>query len=432
MIVQISRTRIIQYAIIFFVTLALWIAIGFFVTQQVEDSAEGEVIVTFKFLAPMKPSATRDLVIEQAESRRQVPFTYHWITASTLQVKIPEKDYPRGQQYRYHFKSAPAMIWPFYVWDSGEFQSQVKLRFVGIEASETVPSRGPVILQFNTNVNPGKIHNYVKGPVPGKLEPAKLTTGKNFSYDYSRWLYWPAKKLHNLDRYAMEITKGLPAENGTALDKSVQAEFVTTPEFLIQKVFPRPGSDSVWLTRDILIETNQRLKSGVISVNGLPGQGKITGNQIKFTSQRVLMPGRIYQVKAHLTSTSNETLDYEYSFTTTNLGNSKWLELKLDPSPTLWLVEGNKTVKRMEVALKSDHLPTGTLYEQSRQTMNGDAALGWLRLNADILLHSLSPNMTDQHQALGLPKTYSCIYLKKEDLTLLLNTLPQGFMLICH
>lgn len=433
MIVQISRTRIIQYAVIFFVTLALWITIGFFVTQRIEDSAEGEVIVTFKFLAPMKPLAARDLVVERLDNGLQVPFTYNWITASTLQVKIPEKSYPRGQRYHYKFKSAPAMIWPFYVWASGEFQSQVKLRFVGIEASDTVPSRGPIILQFNTNVSPREIHNYVKGPVPGKFEPVKTyIEGKGSFIDYSRWLYWPGKKLRNLHRYFIEVKKGLPGESGTVLEESVKANFKTTPEFLIQQVFPKPGSDSVWLTRDILIEANQQLKSGTLSINGLPGRGEIKNNQIRFISHRVLMPGKTYKVKVHLISTSNETLDYEYSFTTTNLGNSKWLELKLDNSPALWLLEGNKTVKKMEIALKSNQLPIGTLYEQSRQTGTSKTTPGWMRLNADVLLHSVPDNMSDNHQALGLPKTYSCIYLKEEDLALLINTLPQGFMLICH
>ncbi|CCO09431.1 hypothetical protein [Desulforamulus hydrothermalis] len=428
MIIQISRLRIIQYTVVLFVLLVFWFAAAFGVTCRVEDSVEGEVIVTFKFLVPMKPLASGRLVLYQTSDQAPLPFSGRWITANTLQIKISEPGYPRGQLYYYRFKAAPAMIWPFYVWAGGQFQPQVKLRLAGI-AGDPVPSRGPVILQFNTDVEPGQIQQYIDLPLPGKLEPAPANPkAQGAVSDYSRWLFWPAKKLTNRQQYAIKLKKGLPGKNGTRLAEDIIVHFQTAPEFLIEQVLPRPGAASVWLTRDLIITTNQKLKSGRFIIPGLPGTTRVTNNQAKYIPERVMLPGQTYHAKVRLTAASNETLDYEFSFTTTNLGNSKWLELKLGASPTLWLMEGNKTLKKMTVAVKSRQLPTGTLYEQNRRT----GAPGWLWLNADILLHHLPANMSDHHGSLGLPKSYSCIYLNEADLNLLLSTLPRGFMLICH
>ena len=132
LIIHISRARIIKYTTICIITMTLWLIIAFFVTHHVEDSTEGQVITTFKFLAPMKPSAANNLVIKRADTGKQVSYEYQWITANTLKVLIYEKSYPRGHQYTYKFKAAPVMIWPFHVWASGDFFSRVKLRFLGI------------------------------------------------------------------------------------------------------------------------------------------------------------------------------------------------------------------------------------------------------------------------------------------------------------
>ncbi|GAB6180688.1 hypothetical protein JCM14036_20070 [Desulfotomaculum defluvii] len=429
MIIQISRSRIIQVSALIFLTLSLWLTIGLWVSHHVNESPEGKVVVTFNFLAPMKPSSTNDLIITQADTGKKVPFEHQWLTASKLQITITEKSYPLGRKYRYHFSSAPAMIWPFHVWSSSEFQGKVKLRFMGIKSNNTVPSRGPIILQFNTNVDPQKIANYVSGPVPGKLIPANT---KSCEKDYSCWEFWPDKKLNNLYRYTMNIKAGLPDQYGGKLSQTIEAKFLTTPEFLIEKAFPEPGSKSIWLTREIILQTNQQLKSAKLDIQDLPGRSIIKDKTIRYLPERVMMPGTTYKVKARLTSTSNETLDFSCSFSTTNLGKNRWLELKLEPSPELWLMEGCKTLKKFNVRVRSDrNMPQGTLYEANRQS-DLSSRTPWMRLNADILLHPLPENMQDNHEQLGFPKSYSCVYLQDQDAKELFNTLPQGFMLICH
>ncbi|AQS59345.1 L,D-transpeptidase [Desulforamulus ferrireducens] len=422
MILQISRARLLLYGVILATLLILWLTIACLVMERVENSPEGLVVVTLKFLAPMKPTAIEDLVITRNGHPGKVPFTYTWQTANTLQIKISEQDYPRGHRYHYKFKGAPSMFWPFFVWAGGDFQAKVPVRFLGIEASDTVPSRGPAVLKFNTNLKADEIKNYIKLPVPGRLEPANVTAQP----DYSRWLYWPSTKLQNLSTYEIEILKGLPNQQGEKLTKSIIARFKTTPEFLIEAAYPRPGSGSIWLSREIAIEANQPLKEGSLIIEGLPGRSVIKDNRIYYLPERILLPSKTYRVKAHLVSVSNETLDYEYSFSTTNLGQHRWLEFKHAPSPTLWLMQGNKTLREMPVAVKPGRpLPVGTLYEQNRTDH-------WFRLNADILLHVLPKGRTDRHENLGLPTTYSCIYLEEKDLKELLQALPPNFMFISH
>lgn len=436
MIVQISRARLILYIALFISIISLWLIIGHVVEEQLQPSAEGQVSIRFKFLAPMRPSAVNDLVIERIRDGQKVPFKYTWLTASTLQIHIFEKDYPRGLKYRYKFTGAPAMIWPFYVWARGEFQSKVKLRFIGIERNKATPSRGPVVLQFNTAVKPESISQHILLPEPGRLEPLKtLVRGKQWVVDYSRWQYWPSKKLQNQHEYTIEIKKELTGDNGSKLGQTVQAKFTTTPEFLIEQIYPLPGSDSVWLTRSISLTTNQPLQSVHIEIKGLPGQYQIENNQVKFRPDHVMLPDTTYHVKTQLTSTSNEVINYQFSFHTTNLGQNKWLQLRLAPSATLLVLEGNKVLRQINVSLKPNrNIPQGTLYEDKRETLptKGNALARWIKLNADILLHTLPEGVKDDHHTLGLPQSYSCIYVSQRNMEWLYHNLPSNFMLIAH
>lgn len=433
MILHISRLRLIQFITIILLTIFLWLGIGHIVRQEVKGCPEGEVVLYFKFLAPMKPSSVNNLIIERLPDHRRVSFQHQWITASTLQITFPERDYPRGVQYKYYFKTAPTMIWPFYVWASGEFRSRVKVRFIGIENGSQVPSRGPVVLQFNTFIEPKEIHKYIITPEPGKLEP--VIEDQSGQKDYSRWRYHPNKKLKNQHEYSLEIKRGLFSLSGQTLEQSYRIQFKTSPEFLIEQVTPRPDSTGVWLTRPISFSTNQPLKSASIAIAGLPGRCRVNGNQVYFTPDRVMLPGTTYNVKAALTSVSSEVITYQGRFHTTNLGKGRWLELKLGPSPRLWVMEGNQTKRTLEITVNSRHpIPAGTLYEESRgiSPVKETQSKQWLRLNADILLHSLGGGLGDNHSLLGLPTSYSCVYLQKDDLDWLADYLPQGFMLISH
>lgn len=436
MVLHISRIRLIIFIGIVILSFTLWLSIGTFVNHRLEKCPEGKVIVYFNFLAPMRHSSPQDLVIEKIQGGEVFPLRHTWLTASILKVELEERDYPRGQKYRYKFHHAPAMVWPFYVWASGEFQPQVDLRFIGIDNEKSVPSKGPVIMQFNTEIKPGEIINYFKGPQPGKLEPVKqYITRTDYIEDFSKWQYWPNSKLNNTQDYVIEITKGLPAANGGVLKSNVQAKFTTTPEFLVLEISPRSGSESIWLTRNISLVTNQQLKSAHIKVNGLPGISKIDGAKVEFLPTRVMIPGKQYKVQANLVSKSNEALNINYSFSTTNLGNNRWVEIKSGDPAKLWVMEGPKTVRTITLSQKPGPVtPKGTLYEQNRSTTStrSNPNYHWIWLNADILLHSLPEGMADNHTQLGLPKTYSCYFLKQDDLDWLISYLPQGFMVIIH
>ncbi|RYD06560.1 hypothetical protein N752_02520 [Desulforamulus aquiferis] len=327
------------------------------------------------------------------------------------------------------------MIWPLWVWASGEFQAKVPLRFVGIDNRDSVPSKGPVIIQFNTEVNPGELMAHFKGPKPGRLEPVKYFSPEGYLEDYSRWQYWPESKLNNTQDYTIHIAEGLPSRNGGKLTSNIEAQFTTTPEFLILESNPRPGSSGIWLTRNIFITANQDLKTAEISINDLPGVCRIDGNRVDYLPNRVLSPNTHYKVTARLVSKSNEILNYSYDFITTNLGSSRWLEIKSGSSIKLWVMEGKKTIRTMTITQKSrPAAPTGTLYEQNRSTTSNKNSKQdqWIWLNADILLHSLPEGTADNHSQLGIPKTYSCYYLEQEDLDWLISYMPQGFMVINH
>lgn len=432
MIIQISRLRLMQFAIFFIFLIVFWLTIGFYVTVQVENSPEGEVIATLKFLAPMKPWATAAITFQRLNSGQDVPYRSQWITANTLKIIIDEKDFPRGHTYQYKIKSAPTMIWPVHVWRTGEFQSRVKLRFLGIPNSQTIPSKGPVLLQFNTMVTPKEVAKFIQFPVAGKFKPVKAVNPTGHSYaDLSQWQFWPNQKLKNLAEYSITIHRGLPSLNGSKLDQTINESFATTSEFIIEEVHPHPGSQSIWLTREIVLNTNQNLKACSFEITGLPGSYTISKQQVKFKPYRILQPNKTYQVKVHLTSTSNEELEYQYSFTTTNLGNAYWLELKHSPNPCLWLMKGNQTQRKMNVSFKAGlTIPLGTLYEDKREMTKNNS--NWFKLNADILLHSLPSHIKDNHKTLALPQTYSCIYVEEKDLRELSKLLPPRFMLISH
>ncbi|WP_273483692.1 Ig-like domain-containing protein [Desulforamulus ruminis] len=433
MIVHICRTRLVQVGFLVTFMFVSWLVTGSFVRQDLLECPEGQVAVCFKFLTPMKPSAVNRLVIERITDGQRVPFHHHWVTANTLHISFPEREYPRGLRYRYQFKMASSMIWPFYVWSSGEWQSRVKLRFIGIENQDAVPSRGPVVLQFNTPVQPSQLPKHIILPEPGKLEPFKNKQTKES--DFSRWLYYPDQKMKNRFRYTLEIKKGLSSLAGDALTQSQKVQFLTSPEFNIQQMQPKPGSTGIWLTRTVSFTANQPLKKADIVIPGLRGQSRINGNQVSFIAEKVMLPDTTYSITATLTSVSNEVITYRGSFHTTNLGNNRWVELKLGPSPALWVYQGNKITRSLKVNLHpQNNIPIGTLYEQDRgvSTAKAGAPLPWFRLNADILLHVLPEGLADNHALLGLPASYSCLYLPEKDLDWLIQYLPPGFMLIAH
>lgn len=436
MIVQISRVRLILYITLIITILSLWLIIGHVVREQQMSSSEGVMCIRLKFLAPMRPSTVNNLVIERIPDGQRIPFKHSWLTASTLQIQILEKDYPRGLRYRYKIIGAPSMIWPFYVWAKGEFQNNIKLKFMGIQNNEATPSRGPVVLQFNTGVDPKSIGEHILLPKPGRLVPIKKAQpGKMYLVDYSRWQYYPTQKLKNQHEYTIAINKGLTSQNGSQLEQEIKANFTTSPEFLIEQVYPMPGSASVWLTRSISLTVNQPLKSANIEVKGLTGQCQTVNNQVKFNPEQIMLPDTNYQVKAQLTSTSNEVIHYNFSFRTTNLGQNKWLQLKLTSPGLLVVMQGKKVLRSVNISLKPNRtIPLGTLYEDKRETTSGKGTLNssWIKLNADILFHSLPEGIKDDHQVLGLPPSYTCIYLSKSDLTWLYHNLPPNFMLIAH
>ncbi|WP_066639708.1 L,D-transpeptidase family protein [Desulfolucanica intricata] len=435
MIIQISYKRMWQVAVAFLLIIASWVLIGHFAWIKINQNvSDNKVEFTVKFLVPMLKNKTLErLSIESQLPGHEVLYDTEWTSPNTLKISIYENEYPCGLEYKYTFKKAPSMIPLFRVSVKGKVLHKVKPELLSIVPKHNVPTNGPITLKFNTFINPKSFAASVDWDGGCDFKPVYKKLPEGGYIDYSEWRAVPHKPLQNNYEYTIKIRKGLSAQNGLKLSDNKEVVFTTAPPVKISNIYPEPGAASVWLGRNISIKINQELKSAQITVKGVKGVTDIKGNSVVFVPERAFRPGSRYQVEAVLISKYGEKITKKYSFHTVNLGNEKWLEVKVGKSYNVWLLSGDKEVRKVS-AWAERELPKGTLYENKRGWE--EHVQPWIRLNADVLIHSLPEGSTgaveDNHEKLGLPQTHSCLYMSENDINWLLKNLPEGFMVIVH
>ena len=432
MIIHISYKRMIQAAVALILLILAWLSIAYMNWVKVYENSPGDQLVfTVKFLVPMLQKKTIDrLSVTATLPDRNVNYKTKWVSLNTVKVIVDDGDFPRGLEYRYSFKNAPALLPLFRVSVSGKVQRKLKPEQLPEFPKKNVPTTGPITIKFNTFIKPNSFASSVNWVPGGEFKPVVRETSEGSFIDYSEWNLLPVKKLENDCTYNIEIKKNLTAQNGLELGENIDLTFTTAPAFRIAEIHPQPDTSSVWLARSIAINANQKIKEAQITVEGVKGATEIKDNSVIFVSERVFRPDTDYRVEVVLSSEYGEKINKKYSFHTVNLGRQKWLEIKLGKEINIWEMTGNSETGSFSACSEREP-PIGTIYEVERGTVAG-SEMSWIRLNADVLIHSLPEGKDDNHQELGLPPTHSCIYMNEKDIKRLCEALPKGFMIIVY
>ncbi len=451
MVVKITYWQLKILGSVALIFLAGWLFMGHTVRQgPVNTGTGGSLYVDISFWAPMNHTrAMEHFSIYGLPGDRPAKYSSQWISRNTVRITVDESGYPRGLRYYYHFRKAPALIPPFTVSKRGTFSARVTPELVTVEPASNVPTTGPIVLVFNTPVVPDSFYRNVSVNATGEFSPVKLTyPGRAKQYDdYSRWIFKPSARLENNHKYSINISPGLMSLGNGKLKDSTKKIFITAPALEALDIYPEPNSPSVWLSRKIRLVTNLPLKEAQFKVSNLEGkiEKKMTGkvvvenNNATFEPDEILLPAKRYRVSARLLSVHGEELKIDYHFNTTNLGNQRWLDVKPGNPCVIKIMEGNKTLKKFDgwLSLTEDKIPRVTMYEEKRGSsleFNPEQKnpVPYIKLNTDIMLHPLPGAGGDDHEQIGLPRTYCCIYLNRNEINWIINNMPFKIMAVVH
>ncbi|MEG6616309.1 Ig-like domain-containing protein [Peptococcaceae bacterium 1198_IL3148] len=424
MALQITFKQMRRFALTIVSLLMIWLVMGHFIwvkTTRVDPLEQ--VNVDCYFLTPMNVNtAINNFKITSEIPNDTVDYEYKWHSPFHLRVLISEKNKPQGIEYRYSFNKAKALIPPFTVSKKGAILTRVKPELITISPNKNAPTTGPILLQFNTPILKESMQQKVNCDAAGHFTPLK----KN---DYTCWQFIPSNPLQHQKSYQITIEAGLKGVHGLTSDSRKEITFSTAPKLIITDIYPLNGDQSVWLSRNIKLTANQPIKDAKIT--GIKGETIIDQNTVLFIPDRTFTPATNYNIKVTITSIYNETVEKTINYRTTDLGNKAWLEIKAGTPCQIWLMQGHQEIKKIEGWFTKDlaKLPRVTMYEAHR---SNSTAKPWIRLNTDILIHSFPHTSEDNHHAIGLPQTYSCILLSPQVMDQLYATLSKGFMVIVH
>ncbi|MFZ5631855.1 MAG: L,D-transpeptidase family protein [Bacillota bacterium] len=442
MVFKITYAQIRTFLITFAALLAVWMIMGHCARFKImENSPEGQVTVNISFLAPMNHQGTEErLTITGEIPGRKVSYRTHWVSRNTLQVTIDESEFPRGLEYNLEFKKAPALIPPFTVTAHKKVRMSLVPRVIALEPQKNIPSGGPLVMVFNTPVDPESFREHVFTNAPGKFSPREAGNGRaGPRYDYSRWVLLPEKRFGNSAIYKISVTGGLRSAGGGTASEGSELSFTTAPALETTEIYPRPYAPSIWLSRNIAVKTNQELKEARIEVEGVAGKVSVNGNTAVFDPDGLFLPAQKYRVSISLTSVYGEKLYKEFWFNTTNLGSQRWIGIKLGNPCSVQVYEGNKILKSFSgwLTIHQDKVPPVTMYEVKRGSTlefnpRDTSPARYIELNADIMIHHLRPGESHNHSLAGLPSSYGCILLNKPDLDWIFSSVPGNCMVVVH
>lgn len=135
---------------------------------------------------------------------------------------------------------------------------------------------------------------------------------------------------------------------------------------------------------------------------------------------------------------------YEFTFTTVEMGQKIWVDVKLGQVQTMTVYKGSKVIRQMLASGGRQDTPTplGYFYAQDRgysffSPRFGEGATYWIRLVDQILVHSVPRDSQwrikeEEHEKLGLPASHGCIRLAEKDAKWFYENIPRGTMVIIH
>jgi len=409
-------------------------------------------VVTVDFLLPMRPeSLEKRLEVTPEIPGTEVRCRAEWADARTAVLKLEQKGRPAGQLLTFRIKKAPTVIPLLSKTVRGAVRPPAPLTVAGGPSPETVPSRGPVVIEFSTPVDRKSLQSHVALPAPGRLRPHTGIAGNRRYTDYSRWLYVPARPLEHGTAYRIILEPGLRSMGGTVLGQQQEIRFVTAAEPRVADSRPGNGEKGVPLypvlefTLDREVEKASVRLTDLTEGSAVQGAGRVKGKAVTFHPARALMPGTSHRAVLRAVLKDGEVLEnYECTFTTADLGDRYWVDVTLGRKHTVTVYRGRQMVRHMPASggRPDSPTPTGCFYTQDRgysfwSARFGEGATYWVRLVGQVLIHSVPKDSSwrtkeDEHAKLGLPASHGCIRLDEEDARWFFENIPRGTPVFIH
>jgi hypothetical protein len=409
-------------------------------------------ILQINFLLPMRHDSLESVLTISAEHPgTPVSYNIEWQSPTILLLETEQRGMPQGQELTINIDRAPTVI-PFIKKSiSKKIRPKIPLKLLTTGTIKDIPSRGPVVIHFNTPVDPDSLKNSIVLPAPGHLDPVTIKSGGKIYTDYSRWEYTPESPFINETSYRITIKPGLCSIGGYELQERRELSFVTAARPRVTETKPRDGDKQVMLYRTLEFNINQELASAFVIVTDtetnkrVDGNTDVNGNVVIFRPSYAFLPDKKYKAFLEGESNMHENLDkYELSFSTLEMGARMWAEAKLGEEHTLTVYKGRETVRRMKASGGRPESPTpmGCFYTGDRgysfwSPRFGEGATYWVRLVGQVLIHSVPKDSRwetkkDEHEKLGLPASHGCIRLDEKDAKWFYENVPRGTPVFIH
>lgn len=410
------------------------------------------VEIMINFFLPMKTQripAKIKAVPEYPATR--VSFQAAWVNSRTLVLRLKQRGYPEGQLLNLAVEDAPSLIPLVNKNVRKVIRLPAPLRLVSPQVVKNVPSQGPVEIIFNSPVDEQTLNRLVTLPEPGKIQPIRWRKGGKSVTDYSRWRYFPDKPFQHQKVYRLGLKKGIRNLSGGELPYSAQITLTIADPPRVRQTVPAAQQKQVTLYRTVECLLDQEVWQAMIKVSDqeedivVPGRTIIEGTKVVFKPERAFLPGKVYKVTVQADSINHEPMaEYEFSFTTVDMGEKYWADIKLGVIHTVKVYRGRTLVRYMVASGGKGDTPTplGHFYTQDRgysfwSPKFGEGATYWVRLVGQVLIHSVPRDSRwqvkdDEHAKLGLPASHGCIRLDDKDARWFYETIPQGALVIIH
>lgn len=407
--------------------------------------------VVINFILPVSPDSLSPQVTVVPElPETPVAHKIKWINRTTMVLELNQEGMPGGQLLKFNIDGVATVI-PFVKKNaSGEIRHKLPLSILPAGVNK-IPSPGPLEITFNTPVDPESLNKSTILPVPGRLTPLNLICNDKIYTDYSRWRYIPDRPFENSATYRITLQPGLRSMGGSVLNERREIVFTTEDKPRVTNTSPGKGEKGVPLYRTVEFTLDQDVLTASIKVTALgndtvvPGDTEIKQNKVIFRPECAFLPKNSYRAVLYAKSVLYENLyGYELFFTTVDMGEKYWVDVKLGGKHTVTVYRGSVKVREMPASGGRSQSPTpmGCFYTRDRghsfwSHRYGEGATYWVRLVGQILVHSVPKDSRwrtkeEEHDKLGLPASHGCIRLDEKDAKWFFDNIPGGTLVIIH
>lgn len=309
------------------------------------------------------------------------------------------------------------------------------IRLVQTLPAQTMPTAGPLILFFNTALDPGSVTAAAQPSVPGRFLPA--------GPDIRSWAFYPNQPLQPGQSFSITLDTRLRAGDGRRLDQPLQIVRTAERPPTVTAVAPQELTDLLPFT-PIRLRTDIPLRSAALRLTGVPGRVQITGAAAVFLPD-VPYPPADLRLEAVLVSAGGEPAPAVHlNLRGSDMQDRTWVSVRLAVPQQVTIWQGYRPERRLPASggRPGFATPRGAFYLQNRgrwffSERYQQGAYHWVRITGNYLFHSVPFDaegrlIEAEAQKLGCPASHGCIRLGVADARWFYHHVPDGTLAVIH